>query len=362
MGIDFKPERWDEIRKTYGLWWKGELDRPVIPVILEGKDPGRDEPAAPLLSQATCDDLSVSAKAIVDRIDYELSKYTYIGDAYPFFNLDCFGPGVVAAFLGAQLDNSSGRVWFHPKELLPIKELHFEYSPDNVWLLRIKEICAEAMKRWQGQVLMGMPDLGGSMDILQTFRPGDGLILDLYDYPEEVERLTWELHDLWHRYYSEINEVLQPANPGYSSWCQIYSDEPSYVLQSDFSYMIGPDMFKEFIKPELEATCKRLPYTIYHLDGVGQLNHLDYLLEIKELDAVQWVPGDGKPDQCHWPEVYRKIAGAGKGIQLYNGFDCIDTVAAQTGKYKGIDHLAMRGNISQKAEFKSRLQKYGIGV
>jgi hypothetical protein len=38
-----------------------------------------------------------------------------------------------------------------------------------------------------------------------------------------------------------------------------------------------------------------LPRTFYHLDGIGQLHHLDLVLSIAELDGVQWVPGDGKP-------------------------------------------------------------------
>lgn len=360
MSIDFKPERWDEIRNTYRLWWEGKLDRPVIPVILEGKDPGRKEPSAPLLTQSNCNDLSIPAKDIADRIEYELSKNIYLGDAFPFFNLDCFGPGVVAAFIGACPDNSTGRVWFHPVKELSIKEIHFEYDPDNIWLNRIKDICTEAMKLWQGQILMGMPDLGGTLDILATFRPGESLLLDLYDFPEEVERLIGEIHELWYRFYTEIAESMESVNPGYCSWCQIYSDKPSYVLQCDFSYMISPDMFNQIVKPELEAMCKRLPYTIYHLDGVGQLNHLDSVLEIIELNAVQWVPGDGKPGQSQWPDVYRKIAMAGKGIQLFDGFECLDAVASQIGTYKGIHHQAIKGHISEEADFRRRLEKYGI--
>jgi hypothetical protein len=360
MPIDFTMERWKKIKENYGLWWEGKLERPLIPVVLEGRDPGRKQPQAPLLSQTSCTDLTISAEALVDRIDYELSQYVYLGDAFPYFNMDCFGPGVVAAFLGAELDNSKGRVWFHPKKLLPITELHFEYDLKNVWLNRIKEICAVAMRRWQGQVLLGMPDLGGCLDILSTFRPADSLLLDLYDYPEEVIRLIWEIHHLWHRFYNEINETLQPVNPGYSDWSQLYSAEPSYIPQSDFSYMISPAMFEEFSRPELEATCQRLFHTIYHLDGVGQLNHLDSLLNIKELNAVQWVPGEGKPAQTEWPEVYQKIRQSGKGIQVYEGFDCIEIIAKQIGTIMGIHTTAVRGHLSEETQFKKKLGKYGI--
>ena len=362
MPIDFNTERWDNVRKTYTQWWAGELERPIVPVMLFGQDPGRPRPDVPLLCQPTCHDLDIPAQDLIDRIDYELSTYAYLGDAFPFFNMDCFGPGVIAALLGGRLDNSSGQVWFFPPDDLPITEIHFEYDPDNIWFKRIKELYAAGMERWQGQVLMGMTDLGGNLDILSAFRPSERLLLDLYDHPDEVKRLTWEAHEMWHRFYDEFNAVLQPRNPGYSDWSGIYTDSPSYMLQSDFSYMISPRMFDEFVKPELEATCARLPNSFYHLDGVGQLAHLDSLLTIDDLDGVQWVPGDGKPDCAHWPDVYQKIHASGKKIQLLGGFDVIDAVIEQIGAGGPIQANVLWNlqYIGHEAKIRERLATYGI--
>lgn len=360
MSIDFNPKRWESLRETYSLWWKGKLEHPIIPVVLTGKAAGRQNPGIPVLSQSNCHDFSVSAKDIIDRIDYELSTFEYLGDAFPYFNLDCFGPGVVSAFLGAELSNSTGSVWFHPKKVLPISELHFEYDSNNIWLNRIKNICAEAMKLWHGQVLIGMADLGGVLDILSTFRSTDNLLMDLYDEPEEVNRLVWEIHELWHRFYNEIHGVLNSDKYGYTDWSGIYSPTSSYITQSDFSFMISPSMFDQFTKPELEATCRKLHNTIYHLDGVGQLNHLNSLLEIKELNAVQWVPGDGKPDQSNWPEVYKSIQTSKKNIQLFHGFDCMDKVIDQLGSVKGLHHMLIKRPSSEKGEIIKKLAKYGI--
>lgn len=360
MRIDFSPGRWENIRETYEQWWEGTLERPILPVILEGRGAIGKQPETPLLTQATCHELHIPAKALIDRIDYELSNNLYLGDAFPYVNLDVFGPGIAAAFLGAELDNSTGRVWYHPREILPVSELHFEYDPENIWLQRIKEICHEAMRFWQGQVLVGMPDLGGILDILSTFRPGENLLLDLYDEPEEVKRLCREIQGLWHRFYRDINEVLQPVNPGYSDWARIYSAKPCYVLQSDFSYMISPQMFDEFTRPYLAEDCRLLPRTLYHLDGVGQLPHLDSLLEIAELGAVQWVPGDGKPGQTHWPEVYQKIHQAGKRIQIWEGFDCLDTIAGQIGTCRGIHQMPIAVPVSHEADVRRRLAAYGV--
>jgi len=87
-------------------------------------------------------------------------------------------------------------------------------------------------------------DLGGTLDILSTFRPSESLLFDLYDHPDVVKNLNWQIHDLWWRYYDEIDNTLQPINPGYTAWSPIFSLERYYMLQCDFAYMISPEMFE----------------------------------------------------------------------------------------------------------------------
>ncbi len=361
MSIDFDPERWDRLRETYRLWWAGELDRPIVPVELAGRDPGRPKPDVPLLTQATCHQLDIPAEAIVDRIDYELSTRYFLGDAYPRVNFDAFGPVVISAMLGARLDNSSGQVWFSPEQERPIAEIHFEFDPGNIWFQRIRDICLAGLERWQGEMLIGMPDLGGNLDILAVFRPGEALLLDLYDYPDEVKRLLDEAHTIWHRVVEEINGILQPANPGYSDWSGILTGQPSYMLQCDFSYMIGPDMFDAFAGPELEATCARLPRSFYHLDGVDALAHLDSILAIEALDGVQWVPGAGQPGCAHWPEVYRKIHAAGKKTQVVDSdLDGLQAVIEQIGTSRGVHQFLIQASAEEGDSIRDRLRTYGI--
>ena len=112
MGIKFSADDWARTKENYTKWWNKELDRPLVPIVLEGRDPGRPQPAVPILTQATCTDLSIPAETLIDRLDYELSRYEYLGDSFPYINMDVFGPGVMNAFLGAELRNETGYVWF----------------------------------------------------------------------------------------------------------------------------------------------------------------------------------------------------------------------------------------------------------
>ena len=41
------------------------------------------------------------------------------------------------------------------------------------------------------------------------------------------------------------------------------------------------------------------------------------MIELKELNAVQWVPGAGNRPQIEWPEILHKIQQAGKIIILH---------------------------------------------
>ena len=81
--IRFSDKQWDQVIENHRKWWKGELGRPILPVILYGADPGRAMPRTPVLSFSNCSDFSISPDAIIDRMDYELSSCEYYGDSFP---------------------------------------------------------------------------------------------------------------------------------------------------------------------------------------------------------------------------------------------------------------------------------------
>jgi len=151
--------------------------------------------------------------------------------------------------------------------------------------------------------------------VVASLRGTEDLLMDLYDEPDEVKRVIREVEVAWYDAYNDFSAVLEPQK-AHTDWSGLLSSTTSYIHQCDFAYMIGNDMFREFVLDTLRKDTLTLDRTIYHLDGVGQLNHLDDILALPDLNAVQWVYGDGKPTGMNWLDVYAKIEKAGKGIML----------------------------------------------
>jgi len=359
--VTFDPARYDDIIENSRRWWAGELKRPLIQIRLGGKDPGRPNPEPLLHTHEMTHDFSVAPERIVDKLDYQISQMDYLGDAFPYTGIN-LGPGITSAWMGAlDVDIRDDTVWFFAAGEPEIADVHFEFDGKHPLFERLKDVHRAANEFWNGAVQVSMTDLGGNLDLLNPYRPGEKLLLDLYDSPEEVKRLTWEGHKIWWRYFEALNTVMKPPNPGYLSWLPIFSDGPTYILQCDFCYMIGPEMFDEFVKPELTATCRRLAHSVYHLDGIGALANLDSLLSIEELDCVQWVYGDGQPGVLNWLDVYKKVRDAGKLLYLHASPAEFETVVEHLGSSEGIilriDHWVWDGSIAEAGEF---LAKYGM--
>jgi hypothetical protein len=68
---------------------------------------------------------------------------------------------------------------------------------------------------------------------------------------------------------------------------------------------------------------EKLDNVLYHLDGPDAIKHVDAIMEIEEIDALQWTSGDYGPDGTfeQWYEIYDKAVKAGKAlwIKVYSG-------------------------------------------
>jgi hypothetical protein len=311
--LQFDDKDWDRIERNWTAWWHGETDRPMVMI---------ETMVDPRYSLDTWNEhltlfpLTQSAEEVIDRFAPQLEAFRYLGDAFPKW-VPYFGPGVIAAFLGSPVDASTGTTWFHPSGIASLVETDLTYTPDNPWWQRVEAVTRAAVARWSDRVVVGHTDLGGNLDILASLRGTQQLLLDLYDAPDEVERLLGQITLLWLRYYDAFRRLVAASNRCTAGWSPLMMPGSGYMLQSDFSYMISPRMFERLVLPDLTACCDTLDYAFYHLDGKGQVKHLDMLLAIERLRGIQWIPGDGAPPPEEWIPLLKRIRHGGKLCQLY---------------------------------------------
>jgi 5-methyltetrahydrofolate--homocysteine methyltransferase len=186
----------------------------------------------------------------------------------------------------------------------------------------------------QDNFIIGMTDIGGVSDILASLRGTHNLLTDLMMEPDKVHIMQKKILEDWFRVYFELDRIIRNHQEGKSAWMGIWCPEDWYPLQCDFSAMISPVMFREFVLPHLKQQTEKLPYSIYHLDGPGQIPHLDLLLTLDRLTGIQWVPGSGAPDYDSetWDPLYRKILDSGKRLVLSGvPFHKIETILKRIG-------------------------------
>lgn len=309
--VHFAEENWDRIERDYSAWWAGELERPLI--YLTGTAPEATIPE--INSFIPNHPPELSAERICELFGQRLHLQRFYGDAFPHWFIN-FGAGVLAAFLGAKLNAQPLTVWFEPASEREMKDIHPVLDPESRWWRRVVELTQTACDYWDGQVAISHTDLGGTLDVLASLRGTQNLLMDLADTPDEVERAIREVSAAWRWCYDRLTEIIVAKCRGTAPWTVTWSPGRTYMLQCDFCYMISPAMFERFVLSDLATTCDFLDDAFYHLDGVGELPHLDMMLSIKSLKGVQWVPGAGNPPPAAWPDVLRRIRNAGKLCQV----------------------------------------------
>jgi hypothetical protein len=128
-----------------------------------------------------------------------------------------------------------------------------------------------------------------------------------------LQRAYFEVYD---RVYDIIK--LEDGSAAFEAY-KLWGPGKTAKVQCDAAAMFSPKMFRRFVVPFLREQCAYLDYSMYHLDGQEQFCHLDALLEIEELDAIEWTPNANLPlgGDSQWYDLYRRILDAGKSVQVY---------------------------------------------
>ena len=304
----------EETKKHYIDWWNHKgIVLNMWEHFQEGVKPHADVPMPP--APKSLDQKWFDPEWRAEYLDWYVAHSSMKADMLPVANTQ-LGPGSLAAILGGVFEGGEDTIWIHPDPNYT-DDIKFDINdPANKnWQLH-KDLLRACKKKAKGNYYVGMPDLMEGMDVLAAMKGTDKVLLDTVTQPEVLERQMQQINDIYFQVFDELYDIIREGDE--MAFCYFSSWAPGKMtkLQSDISTMISVEDYRRFVQPFIRQQCQKIDYTLYHLDGVGAMHHLPALLEIEELNAIQWTPGVGEPQggSPKWYDLYKKILAAGKSI------------------------------------------------
>lgn len=303
----------EKLRKI-SEWWEGvNEERACIAFSLKKKDIPPEEVNTYWSSPEVKPDFEI----LVEKMIRNIKSFNYFGEALPTLP-HTWGergtPMTLAAWLGGKVKFTPDTVWVEPV-VGRLEEFELKFDEGNVWFQRSFEFFKVAVEKSEGDYLPWLPDFGDFLTVFSLLRGVEALLLDLVENKEEILRKRDEFLKLWPLYHKKFWRLYSSKFPGDISWL-LWAPGKTYACQCDFSTMISPRLFQEFVVPEIEALGEYLDYIVWHLDGPEEIKHLDILLELPQIKAIQWAPGAGNPPAAssRWLPMLKRIKEKGKSI------------------------------------------------
>ncbi len=304
-------KNFEESKINYMKWWNGEgLVISMWEHLSKNGPAHEDVPPPP--EPKDLDQYWFDPQWRAASIHHQLSLSSFKADILPVANTH-LGPGSLAAALGADLEGGEDTIWIRHNNDIGDEVVFNEKGKWWQLHLNLLRACKSLSDK---RYLVGCPDLVEGLDTLAGMRGPEAVLMDMMMRPEILEEQLQKINDIYFRAFDQIYDIINVN--GEMAFCYFSLWAPAKVskLQSDISLMISEEDFRRFSLPYLREQCQRLDYTLYHLDGVDAMRHVDALLEIEELNAIQWTPGVGEPQggNPRWFPLYKKILNAGKSI------------------------------------------------
>lgn len=314
MQLLYKPD-WEETKERFKKWWTGEYFGRCAIAITAPKDgvPAEDPPPRPDTPIKRWTDLDYLSQLN----DLNFRHTFYGGEAFPIWKGGYAGHTAIPAFLGCSTELDFNTGWWNPilhGEELEYRSLRLD-KKGQWWSFAVSLLKRVAVES-KGKSIPSIGAFGGCGDTLAALRGSDRLLYDVADRPAQVRAAEEYLMEMWFKVYNEFYAIIHDAAQGSTCWFPLWSPGKFYAVQNDFSYMISPQMFGEIFLPVIEKQTQFLDHCVYHVDGVGAFAHVPLLCKLPRLQALQILPGAGKPSPLHYLETLKYVQRAGKNLHI----------------------------------------------
>lgn len=248
----------------------------------------------------------------------ELSRFDWPADLLPVAWPD-MGTVSTAVFLGARERFGPDNIWYEPcmSDIAcgpPIVQ-DFGSPASQAILAVVRETVAAS----RGRFLVGMPAITSGLDVLAALRGEEGLLIDMALSPEAVLRRAEEAHRAYRAVFDAVREIVRdPDSTMTFGYFMLWGKGRVGLCQCDLAAMFSRAMFDDLALPDLREQAAFLDHSMFHVDGKQALVHVDSILTVDRLDAVEFTPDPSSPPagDSSWYPLYRRILDAGKSVWI----------------------------------------------
>jgi hypothetical protein len=311
----YKPD-WEATKARFRTWWShGYFGRCALGVTAPRAEP---LPCPPPPEAATPEEKHHDPEWMSRNNAYRMSRTFYGGEAFPIWSDGYHGLLGLSTMLGCKGECRWDTSWAEPfltdPSTLDVSRIRLDEGNPYCRMKRAAE--ERALRECPGKSIPSVGAFGGSGDTLAAMRGTEQLLFDCIERPEQVRAAEERLMDIWIDFHGRVYERLQPAAQGSTCWFSLWSPGKFYAAQNDFSFNVGPEMFRELFLPVIRRQTEYLDHSVYHVDGVDAFRHVPALCELPRLQAIQILPGAGKPSPLHYLDVLRQVQAAGKNLHI----------------------------------------------
>jgi hypothetical protein len=293
----------------------------------------------------------------IDLFNKSIEGRRFHGETFPVY-FPNLGPDVYAAFYGAQLEFGEVTSWSVPlvHDWEQVNQL--KLSMDNRYFKKLEELTSHALERCEEKFLVGYTDLHPGLDCVAAWRDPQQLCIDMIDNPDEVKMLADLSIADFETIYDHFDQMLKDAGQLSVSWMGIPSYGRMHIASCDFSTMISPALYNQFGLPILQREVKTMTHTIFHVDGKGVARHLQAILNVPEVHALQWVQGmGGDYPIMQWVPLIRELQSKGVPVIVDLSPAELDSFVDATDPH-GLFLWVATDNEAEELEILKRIEKW----
>lgn len=314
---------YEMILKRFEAFFANDMiDRPLISISY----PKQKQNSIPLKTYDNHKDRWLDFDYRIESMKNDFSNREYCCETLPIA-VPNLGPEIFSAWCGCDYNFGETTTWSEPCIIdLDKDKDKGVLSKSHPLFVALETFTKKLLEQSDGKFIVGLTDFHPGGDHLAALRDPQTLCMDMIDdidfVKEKLAASYPEYFESYDHFYNLIKAYDMPA----TSWLQALSTGKFYIPSNDFSCMISKDMFDDVFLEGIISECQFLDHSIYHLDGPGALIHLPSILDIKELNGLQWVCGASNEGYHKWVKVYQAIEKANKAVMLYPTISELDMI------------------------------------